>query len=120
MWSNIKSLFIKKIIISNLIRKNKLGISKYNKSFQKIMNINLRDYKLFTGRYIVYESKRKGKEYDLMKLIFDGEYINGRRNGKGKEYNNGELIFEGEYLNNKKNGKGKEYNNKGYIIFEGE
>ena len=96
MLSNIKSLYIQKIIISNLIRKNKLGIAKYNKSLQKIMNINLQDYKLFTGRYIVYEYKGKGKEYDFMSLIFDGEYINGRRNGKGKEYNKGYIIFEGE------------------------
>ena len=77
------------------------------------MNINLINYKFFSGRYIIYESNRKGREYDGYSdaLRYDGEYLNGERSGKGKEYlSNGELEFEGEYLSGKRNGKGKAYN----------
>ena len=63
-------------------------------------------------RYIIYESKSKGKEYDAYndRIIYKGEYLNGERNGKGKEYNyNNELIFKGNYIKGKRNGIGKEY-----------
>ena len=51
------------------------------------MNINLINYKIFSGRYIIYEEKGKGKEYDNEDyLIFEGEYLNGKKNGKAKEY----------------------------------
>ena len=100
------------------------------------------NYKIFSGRYIIYDTKEKIREYNCYnnKLIFEGEYLNGKRNGKGKEYDNkGNLIFEGEYLNGKrsigkyyypnikiikemKNGKKfvNEYNNNNELIFEGE
>ena len=58
-------------------------------------------YKIFSGRYIIYERKSKGKEYDAYndRIIYIGEYLNGERNGKGKEYNyNNELIFKGNYM----------------------
>ena len=75
----------------------KLKLVKYNKGLQKELNINLINYKLFSGRYIIYEANKKGKEYYYDgKLKFEGEYLNGKRNGRGKEYNyNGKLIFEG-------------------------
>ena len=92
---------------------------KYNKIFQNDININIINYKLFTGSYIVYEENGKVKEYDDYShdLRFEGEDLNGIRNGKGKEYNIffGGLIFEGEYLNGKRNGKGYYENN---IIYE--
>ena len=101
------------------------------------MNINLTTYKLFTGKYIIYEEKGKGKEYDgyIDFLQFEREYLNGERNGNWKEYYNGNeltfeyyghinyLQFEGEYLNGKRNGKGKEYIYDSFfedLIFEGE
>ena len=51
------------------------------------------NYKLFSGRYIIYEKDGKVKEYNYNDvLIFEGEYLN----GKGKEYDlNGNLVFEG-------------------------
>ena len=62
--------------------------------------------------HILYETNKKGKEYNSSndKLLYVGEYLNGKRNGKGEEYDfNGNIIFEGEYLNGKKwNGKGNE------------
>ena len=101
--------------------KQKLKIIKYNKSLQKNININIINYKFFTGKYIIYQSKRIGKEYigkDNI-LIYEGEYLNGERNGKGKEFcGDDKLLFEGEYLYNYKL-KGKYYINE-KLEYEGE
>ena len=62
------------------------------------MNINLINYKFFSGRYITYESNGKVREYYGIddSLRQEGEYLNGKRNGKGKEYDyEGKLKFEG-------------------------
>ena len=125
MEEKIKSKHIKKIIFSFLHERTKLKIIKYNKTIQNILNIYLIDYKLYSKKYIIYETKNKGKEYyfENDNLIFEGEFLKGERNGKGKEYHSflGSIIFEGEYLNGKRNGKGKEYNcYNGRVIFEGE
>ena len=67
--------------------KQKLKLIKYNKSFQENMNISLINYKIFSGKYIIYQQNGKGKEYDYDgELIFEGEFVKGERNGKGKEY----------------------------------
>ena len=122
MLNNIKSLYFIKFIFVYIVEKKKLKLVKYNKSFQKNLNINLINYKFISGRYIIYESSKIGKEYNGEdgRLIFEGEYLNGARNGKGKEYFDGKLSFEGEYLNGKRNRKGKEYNSSGELEFEGE
>ena len=63
-----------------------------------------------SNKYIIYETKTKGREYDgeYNTLIYEGEYKNGERNGKGKKYDyEGKLIFEGEYKNGKKMEKEK-------------
>ena len=109
-------------IIFNIIPdKRKLNLVKYNKNLQNQININLFNYKFFSGKYIIYEEIGKGKEYDGNddKLLFGGEYKKGKRNKEGKEYYNGKLIFEGNYLNGKRNGKGKEYYIKDKLYFEG-
>ena len=140
MLKNISSHFIKLIFIY-IDEKQKLKIVKCNKNLQKNIDINIINYKFFTGKYIIYQSKRIGKEYigkDNI-LVYEGEYLNGERNGKGKEYyRNGKLKFEGEYLlgkewigsifdgkgniilNNNINGKGKEYAWYDILRFEGE
>ena len=110
------------MILSNLPERRKLKLVKYNKNIQYKLDINLLNYKLFGDKYIIYSTKRIGKEYSEYndELLFKGEYINGVKNGKGIEYKEGKLvIFEGEYIKGKRNGKGKEYNN-GKLIFEGE
>ena len=147
MLENIKSNYRIKIFFLHTNEKRKLKIVKYNKILQKNININLNNYKFFTGKYIIYESNRIGKEYDgyddtlkfegeyikgernwkgkeyrdVDKLLFEGEYLIGKRNAKGKRYYlyNGELRFEDEYLYGKRNGKGKEYL-EGKLSFEGE
>ena len=119
---NVKSTFIVKKVFSIANEKVKLELIKYNKRIQNILNIKLLNYKLFSGKYIIYSKKGVGKEYNAItdNLIYEGEYLNGKRNGKGKEYNfGGKLIFEGEYLNGIRNGKGKEYEF-GELVFEGE
>ena len=123
MIDNIKSTYFIKYLFSFLDEKVKLEALKYNKKFQKLIDYNLLNYKIFSERYIIYETNQKGKEYDYFRdnILFEGEYLNGKRNGKGKEYNYfGEyILFEGEYLNGKRNGKGKEFK-KGKLIFDGE
>ena len=121
MLKNVKSIYFLRIILSFVDEKQKLELIKYNKSLQENMNITLINYKFFSGRYIEYESNRKGKEFSFDgHLLFEGEYLNGKRKGKGKEYFYGKLIFEGEYSNGLRNGKGKEYYKNSKLKFEGE
>ena len=79
-----------------------MKIVRYNKKYLKILNLNLLDYKVYSGKYIIdTEKKGKKKEYDGEDdtLIYEGEYLNGKRNGKGIEYYyNGKIKFQGEYL----------------------
>ena len=119
--SNVKSSYFFKIIFSHLNDGRKLRIINYNKYIQNLLDISIINYKLFSGKYIVYETDKIGKEYDIYNnnLLFKGEYLNGKRNGNGKEYDKkGNIIFEVEYLNGKRNGNGKETS--GPYIFEGE
>ena len=119
-----------------------MKLVKYNKSLQNKLNVTLFNYKELSRRFIEYEDKRKGKEYNVYndKLLYEGEFLNGIRNGKGKEYDeNKHLIFEGQYLKGRRwngkgynydgneefeinNGKGfgKEYGYYGNLLFEGE
>ena len=126
MLENIKSHYIYKFCFSYIDERNKLKLVRYNKSLQNKLQISLINYKIFSGKYIIYEKEGKVKEYNLSNdnLIFEGKYINGKKNGKGKEYypNSKDclLSFKGEYLNGKRNGKGKEYNRNGRLKFEGE
>ena len=112
MLYRIKASFYIELIFYHPNEGIKLKLIKYNKNLKNILGININDYKKYSGRYIIYETKKKGKEYysNYCKKIqiFEGEYLNGERNGKGKEfYDDGILKFEGEYLKGKRNGKGK-------------
>ena len=125
MLDNIKSSYILKLIFNYFDQIKKLNIVRYNNALQNILNISLNKYRIYSIKYVIYETKEKtkGKEYDCFNniLIFEGEYLNGKRNGNGKEYNSeGIITFEGEYLNGKRHGKGKEYNFNNSLIFEGE
>ena len=139
---DINSSYIIKNIFSFLSEKKLLNMIIYNKLFQNVLLIDMKNYKKRSGKYKIGEKNGKGKEYWIKsnKLIFEGEYLNGKKNGKGKEYySEGKLMFEGQYLNgrrwdgegyNKKDnidfkikygkGKGKKYNNNGKLEFEGE
>ena len=116
MLEDIRSSYIAQIIFSKIIEEKKLKMVRFNKTLQKKLNINLINYRIFSGKYIVYEKGGIVKEYNSYNdgLMFEGEYKNGKRNGKGKEYNsysNDNLLFEGEYIDGKRNGKGRDKNN---------
>ena len=119
MLENITPFFLLELF-QFLSEEKKLKILKYNKSLQNKIKLNIKDYKIYSGRYIYYTSEKKGEEYNSYdnKRIYIGEYLNGERNGKGKEYNDyGRIIFEGEYYKGKKwNGKGYDWD--GNIVFE--
>jgi len=115
---DIKSPFIIKNIFSFLPEKQMLNIVMYNQQFQKLLLVDMWNYKNMSGKYKIGGKNGKGKEYLLYsnKLLFEEAYLN----GKEKEKENYKLLFEGQYLNGKKNGKGKEYNYHGELKFEGE
>jgi len=134
---DIKSSFIIKNIFSFLSEKQILNMVMYNQQFQKLLLVDITNYKKMSGKYKIGGINGKGKVYlakihskDLIKLIFEEKYLNEKEkenyereylNEKGKEYyEKGELEFEGEYISGKKNGKGKEYNKYGVLEFEGE
>ena len=121
MLKNIKAAYFIQLLFPYVDEKQKLKIVKCNKSLQKNIGISIINYKLFIGKYLIYESNGIGKEYNCEddRLIFEGEYLNGKRSGKRKEYyNNGKLRIEGVYLYNYKL-KGKYYVNEN-LEYEGE
>ena len=117
MLTNIKSQYFVKIIFSFMKNKRKLSLIKLNRNLQSHLDINITDYKLFSGKYITYETKEKINIYKAInnRKLFSGEYFK----GKGIEYDDA-IIYEGEYLNGKRNGKGKEKDLMGKKLFEGE
>ena len=121
MLENLKSSFFIQKLFSYLLEVKALNIAKYNKSLQNELNINIMNYKMFSGKYLVYEENGKGKIYNAYNnlVIFEGEIVNGKKNGKGKEDIEFGNLYEGEFLDGKRNGKGREVD--GYdLIFEGE
>ena len=123
MLENIKSGYILKDIFAYFDKKRRMRLVKYNKILQTKLNVTFNDYKNFSGKYIIYDKKGKGKIYNIDNnvLIYEGDIIDGIRIGEGKEYDiNGGIIFKGKYLNGEKNGKGKEYYESSNIKFEGE
>ena len=63
IMANIKSIFFIRILFSHLNEKIKLKLIKYNKNLQNKIEIDLINYKFYSGRYIIYETNIKGKEY---------------------------------------------------------
>ena len=84
MLKNIKSSYFIQKIFSYIFEEKKLKLVKYNKCFQKIININIINYIHFQGKYIFYESNEKGKERKCYedRIIIEGECLNGIKNGK--------------------------------------
>ena len=130
-----------------LLNSKKLDLVCHNKALQKILYLNIENYKresgkilivdrngygkinlanenilLFEGRYSDGKNNGYGKEYyKNSKIKFKGEYSNGLRHGKGERYyENGKIKYKGEYSKGKKNGKGIEYFETGIKLFQGE
>ena len=124
MLDCFKSTYFPRVIFAYINDQKILEIIKYSKKAQKKLGINLINYKLFFGKYIIHEAKERAKEYFCLtdKLIYEGDYFKERRNGNGREYDfeTGKLIYEGEFLNGKRDGKGIEYYYNGNLKFVGE
>ena len=71
MLVNIKSAYILKKLFTFLNDKRKLQLIKKNKKIQELIDINIINYRLFSGKYIIFETKGKGTEYNSLndKLI---------------------------------------------------
>jgi len=94
---SVKSEYILKKIFSFLKDKEKLLLIRYNKFYQKLLEVNIKFYKKISGKIKIGEKNGYGKElyFHSFTLGFKGYYKNGKRNGKGKEYNyRGKLIFK--------------------------
>jgi len=89
---NIKSFYNLNEIFSFLDQKKKLKMIIYNKQLQRMLGVNIQDYKKLSGKYKISGKNGNVKEYTLNtdKLIFEGECLNGKRNAKGKEFYNEE------------------------------
>ena len=126
MLVKIKSIFFSRNIFTFINERRKLNIIKYNKSLQKLINISIINYKIFSEKIIIRETKEEKEKWLIINtinndIIFECEYLKGKKNGIGKEYyKDGKLKFEGEYLNGKRNGIGKRYYNDGKLLSEGE
>ena len=120
MLQNVKSIYFMRIIFSHLLELKKLKLVRYNKSFQKNLNLSIINYRQFSPKIIIHELNGITKIYNSVggKLEYEGGYLNGKKNGKGKFYLCYGSCYEGEYLNGKKNGYGKEYS-EGKIVLEG-
>ena len=72
MLEIIKSIYFIKNLFSYVCEYRKLKIINYNKILQNSLNLNIIDYRILSGKYIIYETKEKGKEYNNYndKLIF--------------------------------------------------
>ena len=131
MLQRIKATYFYQKLFSHTDEKIKLDLVKHNKSLQKILDISLIDYRILSGKYIIYEGERIGKIYNAYndKILFEGEFLKGKKNGKWKGYDDyGNIISIEEYSNGKKILKEKEikegfeyqYNNKHQLLYEGE
>ena len=99
------NLYFLYLLFLNINEKSKLKLLKYNKNLQDKLGIKLIHYKTFSGKYIIYQTNGKVKEFNVYndKTIFEGEYLNGKRNGKGKEYySSGKVKFKGDYYEDKR------------------
>ena len=127
---NIISFDIDKTIFSFFNEKKKLEIVRYNKRIQNSLDININNYRDFTGKYLKNEIIKKENNNDG-KLEFKGENFNEKRNEKRKlNKNEGERKHElkgsnaekfEKYKNKNKSKIYKEYDClNGDIEYEGE
>ena len=62
MFKNLKSSYFIKFIFMNIHERKKLKIIQYNKNLQKILDINSYNYKIISGKYIIFEAKENCEE----------------------------------------------------------
>ena len=70
MFENVKSSYFIKMLFSYVDDERKLEIIKYNKTLQNKININLINYKIYSGKYLIYDKYGIVQEYNnLIKII---------------------------------------------------
>ena len=76
MLKNIKSNNLLKKIFFHLNDRKKFKLIAHNKNIQNILNIDIIDFQIFSGKYIKFDEKSKIKEYNSYNdnLIYEGEY----------------------------------------------
>ena len=86
MLGNIKSKPNFQEVFSFLSEKRLLKLVIYNKQFQNKLEKRLIDYKIMSGKYIIYEGTNQGKICDDIshKLIFEGGLLKGKKMEKEK------------------------------------
>ena len=128
MLENIKSSYFIKYIFFCLSDETLLRLVKYSKKWQNKLDINLINYKIFSGKYIIYKSEGQGAIFNALNdhLIYEGGIKDGKKHGKGKEYGKfGNIEYEGEYLNGKRkkiklyNRFINQYDKEGNLIYHG-
>ena len=62
---DIHSAYLIKDIFSFINKKQKMDLITYNKKLQKIIGVNIEDYKETSGKYKIIEKNGKGREYKL-------------------------------------------------------
>ena len=102
MWKNIKSNNVIELVFSFVGTRVKLKLAKHSKILQKAFNINLFNYKLFSGRFIIYDNNDIREENDNI------NYENGKEENERAKKNN--ITFEGEISNGKRKGPDKQNN----------
>ena len=75
MINKIKSTFIVQKVFSYTDEKRKLELIKYNKDIQKLLNINLINYRLFSGKYIIGNKMVISKYMIIMIIYYSKENI---------------------------------------------
>ena len=78
---NVKSTYFINDIFTFINDKRKFEIVLYNKNIQKILGLTILDFRRISGKYIIGDPNKEGKEYNYKgELLFEGEYLNGKRN----------------------------------------
>ena len=80
---DISSSFIIKNIFSFLSKKKILNMAIYNQKLQKLLLVDIENYKKISGKYKIGGKNGNGREYIINTniLIFEGKYLDGKKNG---------------------------------------
>ena len=65
MLNKIKNTYLLKVIASYLLEERKLCVALYNKNLQKLFDIDIINYMLYSGRYKIGEKNGISQEYDF-------------------------------------------------------
>ena len=76
MFRKLKSIYILKDIFTYINEEQKLELAKYSKSLQNKLEINIFNYKVYSGKYIKEIKNGIVEEYNSYDdtLIFKGKY----------------------------------------------